>query len=507
MIGRELLIGGGAAVAAFLIYLGYNVWPLVLLGALFFLVTQLVGTGGLRRRVAPVGAGRAATHVTFKDVGGQAAAKRELIEALEFLSNAEFPRRLGIRPLRGILLTGPPGTGKTLLAKAAATYTDSVFLAASGSEFVEMYAGVGAQRIREIFARARRQALDQSKSSAIVFIDELEVLGGQRGRHMSHLEYDQTLNQLLVEMDGITWDDKVNILVMGATNRADLLDQALLRPGRFDRLVRVDLPDREGRLQILELHTRNKPLAPDADLEQIAKQTHGFSGAHLESVANEAAILAMRAGSDRISQSHLQEAVDKVLMGEKVDRRPCPEDLERVSAHEVGHAVMAEIVRPGSVSSVSISSRGQTLGHVRQTPRDDAYLQTRRSLEEEIDVLLAGAVAEEELYGDRSTGAACDFEQAAELARRMVLAGMSPLGVIDKEVVPNRLVHREVTRTLGRRERAVRRRLRRHKQELRRVASRLLERESLSGDELRRYLGSNGRRRGPARRREAVRQA
>ncbi|HLS89393.1 MAG TPA: AAA family ATPase, partial [Sphingobacteriaceae bacterium] len=246
---REVLLGAGAALLVFLGLNGVDVLPFLFLAALLAVLWFLVEGRGAGRRFQVVGAPSAAegpAPVTFSDVGGQEVPKRELMEALEFLREAERVAQLGIRPLKGILLAGPPGTGKTLMAKAAAHYTDSVFLAASGSQFVEMYAGVGAQRVRQLFREARALARRQGKRSAMVFIDEIEVLGGRRGQHGSHLEYDQTLNQLLVEMDGLNADDPVRVLVIGATNRADLLDPALLRPGRFDRVVHVDLPDREG---------------------------------------------------------------------------------------------------------------------------------------------------------------------------------------------------------------------------------------------------------------------
>ncbi|MBC7326449.1 MAG: AAA family ATPase, partial [Moorella sp. (in: Bacteria)] len=221
-----------------------------------------------------------------------------------------------------------------------------------------------------------------------------EILGSRRGQTTSHLEYDQTLNQLLVEMDGLKVDDRVRILVMAATNRVDMLDPALLRPGRFDRQVRVELPDKEGRLEILKLHTRNKPLAADVNLEAVAKETFGFSGAHLESLTNEAAILAMREGCQEIHQRHLHEAVDKVMMGERLDRRPSAHELRRVAIHETGHALMSELVKPGSVSALTVTPRGQALGYMRQSPEDDTYMYTKEYLEDQIAVMLAGAVAE-----------------------------------------------------------------------------------------------------------------
>ncbi|HHW98614.1 MAG TPA: AAA family ATPase, partial [Firmicutes bacterium] len=371
--------------------IGINVIPFVLfLGFVYFLTNHL-GVNSLRGKAGTlISAVTKEQLISFDDIGGQAVAKQELLEALDFVNQHQDAKRLGIRPLKGLLLSGPPGTGKTLLAKAAAAYTDSVFIAASGSEFVEMYAGVGAQRVRQLFEQAKTAARKQSKSKAIIFIDEIDVLGGQRGKHSSHLEYDQTLNQLLVEMDGLSNTSDIQILVIGATNRPDLLDGALLRPGRFDRLVKVDLPEKEARLQILQVHTRNKPLAPDIDLAQLAQETYGFSGAHLESLANEAAILAMREGAAHIEQRHFLQSIDKVMLGEQQERRPPLEEQQRISLHEAGHALVAEHVRPGSVATVTILSRGDTLGYVRQTVDDAAvYLQTEEQIRQQLWVLLA----------------------------------------------------------------------------------------------------------------------
>ncbi len=425
--------------------------------------------------------------VTFDDIGGQDVAKREFLEALTFLKESAKTKHLGIRPLKGILLTGPPGTGKTLMAKAAANYTESVFLTASGSQFVQMYAGVGANRVRQLFKQARSTAEREGKSSAIIFIDEIDVLGAKRGQNASHMEYDQTLNELLVQIDGIRSDHTVQVLVVGATNRSDLLDPALLRPGRFDRTVRVDLPDKQGRLSILEIHAANKPLSSDVELEAVAAETSGFSGAHLESLLNEAAIGALRAGRESIDQCDLSEAIEKVMLGEKSNRAMRKEERERVAFHEAGHAILSETVRSGSVASITITPRNQALGYIRQNPKDDQYLYTKDQLLGAIRVCLAGAVSEELIFGQRSTGAQNDIEQATDLAKRMVFAGLSPLGIVSNELPANTL-HEAIVQVIAEQEVVVREFLCERTDVLRRVAERLLEDDSLTGDEFRQLL-------------------
>jgi len=489
---KEIAIGGGIAAAIFLAAQGYNILPFLFLGALLLVLMQGLGLssllgGGTRTgtMVERVGTGG----VSFDHIGGQTAAKRELLEALDFITDRERIRALGIRPLKGILLTGPPGTGKTLMARAAANHTKSVFLSASGSEFIEVYAGVGAQRVRQIFGRARETARRQGTSSAIIFIDELEVLAGRRGQHTGHLEYDQTINQLLVEMDGLSTDDEVAVLIIGATNRFDLLDPAVLRPGRFDRVVRVDLPGREERVEILRIHTSGKPLAPDVDLDEVARQTFGFSGSHLESAVNEAAILALREGLQTIGQEQFIEAVDKVILGEKVSKRPRTEELRRVAFHELGHALLAETNRPGSVSMVTISPRGGTLGYVRQSPGTDQYLYSREDLEAQVDVTLAGCVAEEVFCGSRSTGAQKDLEQALALARLLVVGGMSELGIVHQDFLPSSTMHDALSRIISEREERVNKLVQQKRACLARACRVLLDREKLDGEEFRRLLG------------------
>ncbi|NLZ38377.1 MAG: AAA family ATPase [Firmicutes bacterium] len=485
----EVGVGASLALVVVLAWQGVNIAPFiflaVMLGLLYYFTT--VRNGG-KKEFTVVEANKSSGLVDFEQIGGQYTAKKELLEALDFIRYPERIAKMGIRPLKGILLVGPPGTGKTLLAKAAAAYTDSVFLTAGGSEFIELYAGVGAQRVRDIFSKARSLALKEKKSSAIIFIDEIEILGGKRGTHTSHHEYDQTLNQLLVEMDGLSVDDRVRVLLIGATNRADLLDKALLRPGRFDRVVQVDLPDFEARQEILRLHVGNKPLDYDVDLEKLARETFGFSGAHLESVANEAAILAMRDNKERISQHHFTEAIDKVMMGEKMERKPDKEELWRVAVHEGGHALASELQRPGSVANITTTPRGKALGYMRQRPQKDSYLYTQEYLEEQIAIMVAGAVAEELVLGNRSTGAANDFAQAVEVAKRIIASGMSSLGVVSLEDLPGSLMHKEIQQIIAEQEAAVKDLLTPYSALLMELAEILVQAEKVSGDFLRRRL-------------------
>lgn len=489
---KELLIGAGAGVIVLLAIWGVDVTPVLLIGLIAGLVWFVFESRGAGRRfeVVTAVAGPGVTDpVTFDDIGGQDMPKRELREALEFVKEADQVTALGIRPLRGILLAGPPGTGKTLMAKAAAHYAESIFLSTSGSQFVEMYAGVGAQRVRQLFADARERAKKHDKRNAMIFIDELEVLGGRRGQHGSHMEYDQTLNQLLVEMDGLsTAQDGVHVLVIGATNRMDLLDPALMRPGRFDRVVQVPLPDRAGRLHILRIHAQGKPLAADVDLQTVAKDTFGFSGAHLESLLNEAAILAMRRGEKVIDQNAVSEAIDKVMMGEKLDRKPRREELRRVAYHEVGHALIAESVRPGAVATITVTPRGQALGYMRQTSVDDQYLYTKEELYGQIAVLLGGALAEEVIFGSRSTGSAGDFDHVVRLAERIVYAGMSGLGIVHKDKLGPHVLHEEIQKIIDEIKTHVRERLTHHVPILHELAAKLMEDERVAGDELRELL-------------------
>jgi cell division protease FtsH len=486
----EWWIGIGLGSLVFLFWIGVDLTPLILLAGAV-LVLYLITQGKLGRNVPIAGnqtIARVDTGVRFDDIGGQEVAKRELLEALDFVRDQAKIKELGIRPLKGILLTGPPGTGKTLLAKAAANYTDSVFVSASGSEFVEMYAGVGASRVRQLFNKARHLAKKIEKYSAIVFIDEIEVIAGKRGGHTSHLEYDQTLNQLLVEMDGIKPDQETKIVVIGATNRADLLDTAITRPGRFDRQVKVDLPDREGRIHILNIHSKGKPLAREVNLEEVAKDTFGFSGAHLESLINEAAIMAYRNSRMEIQMEDIREAIDKVIMGEKLERRPNREELKRVAFHETGHALISELLRPESVATLTVVPRGKALGFMRQAQVQEQYLYTKEYLLDQVAICLGGAVAEELIHGNWSTGAANDFEQATSITKQLIVNGLSRLGIIQEDLAGKERIHEVMTEILDEQKERVRGILKDHSAALDSITGVLLQQEKISGTWFREQL-------------------
>lgn len=488
---KEIAIGLGVVILLFLLYIGMPPTFLVmalLIATAFFLITR--SSGGLAMGTAGKKiAARKPAYMTFEDIGGQEQAKRELTEALDFMVQRERIEKLGIRPMKGILLTGPPGTGKTLLAKASAHHTNSAFIAASGSEFVEMYVGVGAGRIRDLFKEARQQATKLKLDSAIIFIDEIDAIGGKRDGGQ-HREYDQTLNQLLTEMDGVHGEDIVKVLLIAATNRKELLDPALLRPGRFDRQIQVDLPDKTSREHILKLHARNKPINAGVSLTKVAEETFGFSGAQLESVMNEAAIYAMREEAEWVENTHLSLAIDKVMMGEKMDRETSREERERVAIHELGHAIVAESVRPESVAQVSLTPRGQALGYVRHHPQQDRYLYTLTVLEEQIMIALGGAVAEELRYGGRSTGSRGDFEQATGIVRTIIESGMSSLGIIHPQALTQEQWSLENTTILNELTTRTRELLGKHKDTFEKLLVHLVREENLSGLQLREYMKS-----------------
>ena len=400
--------------------------PIVLLGALFYFLfrsargagTQALNFGRSRARLS---SGNKPS-MTFADVAGIEEAKEEVQEIVEFLKSPEKFRTLGGRIPRGVLLVGPPGTGKTLLAKAIAGEAEVPFYSISGSEFVEMFVGVGAARVRDLFEQAKRNA------PCIVFMDEIDAVGRHRGAGLGggHDEREQTLNQILSEMDG--FDTNTNIIVVAATNRPDVLDPALLRPGRFDRHIVVDLPDINGRKAILEIHAKDKPLAKEANLETIAKETPGFTGADLANLLNEAAILAARHDKKDIQMQELEESIDRVIAGpEKKSRRISPREKEITAYHESGHALTARMLpNADPVHKVTIIARGATGGWTRLLPTEDRYLWSRSQFDDRLAISLGGRVAEEIRFGEITTGAQNDLAEATKLARKMVTEyGMS----------------------------------------------------------------------------------
>ena len=411
-------------------------WWLTMLPTLGFLVIFVVlwfmfmqqsgGSGG--RGVMNFGKSKAKvtndpkSRKTFEDVAGADEEKEELKEIVDFLKSPEQFRKLGARIPKGVLLVGPPGTGKTLLAKAVAGEAGVPFFSISGSDFVEMFVGVGASRVRDLFDNAKKNA------PCIIFIDEIDAVGRHRGAGLGggHDEREQTLNQLLVEMDGFGVNE--GVIIIAATNRPDILDPALLRPGRFDRQVVVDAPDVKGREAILKVHVKDKPLADDVDLEVLAKTTVGFSGADLENLTNEAALAAARAGHDAITMTDLEESIMKVVAGPEKKSRKVPERAKKLTAfHEAGHAVVAKMLpTQDRVHQVSIIPRGRAGGYTLSLPKEDSYYSSKTEMMEEIIVLLGGRVAEQLTLGDISTGAANDIQRATAIAKAMVTKyGMS----------------------------------------------------------------------------------
>ena len=403
------------------------VLPAVIFVGIWFLLMRRMGP---QSGLMAIGKSRAkvyvqqSTGVSFDDVAGIDEARGELMEIVDFLKNPQRYRRLGGKIPKGVLLVGAPGTGKTLLAKAVAGEAKVPFFSLSGSDFVEMFVGVGAARVRDLFAQA------QAKAPSIVFIDELDALGKARGISPlvgGHDEREQTLNQLLAEMDG--FDTEKGVIIMAATNRPEILDPALLRPGRFDRKVVIDRPDLKGREKILRVHARHVTLAPELDLAVVAARTPGFVGADLANLVNEAALGAARAGKDGVGMADFDEAIDRVVAGlERKSRVINPREKEIVAHHEAGHALVAESrPRADRVAKISIIPRGvAALGYTQQLPTEDRYLMTRAELLDRLDVLLGGRVAEELIFGDVSTGAQDDLQRATDIARHMITRyGMS----------------------------------------------------------------------------------
>jgi cell division protease FtsH len=404
--------------------------PFALMGGLWYWMIKRSRSGGSSSGVFSMGKSKARlfqaeqTGVTFADVGGAGEAEIDLLEVTEFLRDPTRFQRLGGRMPRGLLLVGPPGTGKTLLAKATAGEAGVPFFSLSGSEFVEMFVGVGASRVRDLFEQAKKHA------PSIIFIDEIDAIGARRGGIGStggHEEREQTLNQLLAEMDG--FDGRQGVIVMAATNRPEILDPALLRPGRFDRQVMVDLPDLSGRSEILHIHARAVKFAPEVDLNAIARITPGFSGADLANIINEAALLAARKDSLAVEMADLEEAIERVMAGSQRQTRVMNvQEKQIVAYHEAGHALVASLI-PGvdPVHKVTIVPRGQALGYTMQLPEQDRYLLNEDELKARLAVLLGGRAAEALTFGRISTSAADDLARATDLARRMVTEyGMSP---------------------------------------------------------------------------------
>lgn len=359
--------------------------------------------------------------ITFRDVAGLDEVIDELKIIIDFMNNTDKYIKMGAKIPKGILFYGPPGTGKTLLATALAGETNSTFITASGSEFVEKYVGVGASRIRALFARAKKS------TPSIIFIDEIDAVGSKRNND-NNSEKDQTLNQLLVEMDGFNSND--GIIVIGATNRQDMLDEALLRPGRFDRSIHIGNPNVRAREAILKVHTRNKPLDNTVSLEEIAKKTHGMTGAHLASICNEAAILAVIRNKSKIGKEEFDEAIERVVAGLQKKNPDVLEKERKIAAHhEAGHAIIGKILNASTVEKISIVPRGEALGYVLNFPKDDAFLMTKTELIEKITMLLGGRAAEEIMFNEVSTGAENDLKEATNISYQMVCNyGMSDLG-------------------------------------------------------------------------------
>ena len=443
--------------------------------------------------------------VTFEDVAGVEEAKEELYEVVEFLKEPEKFIALGARIPKGVLLVGAPGTGKTLMAKAVSGEAGVPFFSISGSEFVEMFVGVGASRVRDLFDQAKRH------SPCIVFVDEIDAVGRLRGAGLggSHDEREQTLNQILVEMDG--FDTDTNVIILAASNRPDILDPALLRPGRFDRRVVLDIPDMLGRKGILEVHVKGKPLANDIDLEILAKRTPGFVGADIESMVNEAAILAARANKKVIGMEEFEEAIERVVAGpERKSRIISDEEKEIIAYHEAGHAmVMSKLPHCDPVHKVSIVSRGMALGYTMPLPEEDRYLKHRAKFKDELAGLLAGRAAEELTFNDVTTGAASDLVHATKLARKMVCEyGMSEdlgpmtfgkkqeLVFLGREIAERRdyseavaqEIDREVRRFIDEAHSRAREILTTYREKLMALAQRLIEDETLEGAELQAML-------------------
>ena len=478
--------------------------PLIFIGGLLFFLfnraqganRQAMSFGRSRARLFPANT----PTVTFDDVAGVEEAKQEVHEVVDFLKSREKFQTLGARIPKGMLLVGPPGTGKTLLARAIAGEAGVPFFSISGSEFVEMFVGVGASRVRDLFDQAKRN------TPCIIFIDEIDAVGRHRGAGLGggHDEREQTLNQILVEMDG--FDTNTNVIILAATNRPDILDPALLRPGRFDRRIILDLPDINGRKAILKIHTNGKPLDKSVDLEVLAKETAGFSGADLANLVNEAAILAARRGKKTIEMPELEESIDRVIAGpERKSRRISLKEKEITAYHEAGHALVAKLLpNADSPRKITIIPRGMSLGYTKPLT-EDRYLPTRSYFNDELAMLLGGRAAEELIFNEMTTGAQNDIKRATELARKMVTdLGMSDklgprtfgdkqeLIFLGREISEQKdygdkvadAIDEEVNKIIRNAHRVAKRVLTENKPKLIQIAEKLLAQETLEGDEL-----------------------
>ena len=417
----------------------------------------------------------------FNDVAGLEEVKEELVEIIDFIKNPEKYYKMGAKIPKGILFYGPPGTGKTLLAQAIAGETDSAFFPASGSEFVEKYVGVGAKRVRSLFEKAKKEA------PSVIFIDEIDAIGAKRSSD-SNNEKDQTLNQLLIEMDG--FHSEQTVIVIGATNRLDLLDEALLRPGRFDRHMFIGNPDIKAREEIFKVHIKNKPIDPLVDIKKLAKRTHGMSGAHLSNIANEAAILAVRNNKKVIGIDEFNQAIEKVIAGlQRKNAVVLDKEKKTVSFHEAGHALMGKLLNTDLITKISIIPRGEALGYVMYFPDEERFLVTTEELKNKIKVLLGGRAAEKLVFGEISTGARDDLKKANSIAYQMVCEyGMSNLGnrVFEVSLIKNcyNIIDEEIKNIIDECYHHSIKNLEANKDLLNRVANALYEQETLTGEEL-----------------------
>lgn len=476
---------------------------LLIIGFFYFIMRQAQGSNNQamsfgKSRARLFGADK--QQVLFDDVAGSEEAKTELGEVVEFLKYPTKFTALGAKIPKGVILVGPPGTGKTLLARAVAGEAGVPFFSISGSEFVEMFVGVGASRVRDLFAKAKKNA------PCIIFIDEIDAVGRQRGAGLggSHDEREQTLNQILTEMDG--FEQGTNVIVMAATNRPDVLDPALLRPGRFDRRVILDGPDVHNRTAILEVHAKGKPLDKDVDLGKIARQTPGFSGADLANLVNEAAILTARRNKKKLGASEFSEAVEKVMLGpERKNRILSVKEKEITAYHEAGHALVAHILpNADPIHKISIISRGMAAGYTWQLPLEDRLLHSQASFEDDIAVMLAGRTAEQMIYGEVTTGASNDLQRATTLARQMVtqfgmsdvigpvaFAAKDELVFLGRDLAEQKnysekiaeVIDAEITALITKGQKRAKEVLVKHRDKLEAITKRLIEEETIEGAE------------------------